>query len=151
MAGEWVRSTWDFSPITLSHTGSTIVKAFHSFLTQCGWDLAPFSSLTDERYYLRSDRSTLVITNNAIGAVGSSSKVGTNLAISTVLGSGSTKTAHTLVISPANLPCRDVFTRAGFLQPEPERLLFRLPAGTQPVRPAHVAAAPPRARLTVAA
>ena len=56
-----------------------------------------------------------------------------------------------VVISPANLPCRDVFTRAGFLQPEPERLLFRLPAGTQPVRPAHVAAAPPRARLTVAA
>ena len=65
---------------------------------------------------------------------------------------GAGEIAASVVVSPANLPCRDVYQRAGFVQPVPDRPAFRLPADVQPRYPAHVQVAPwPATTLTAAA
>lgn len=82
-AGEWVRTSWTYQPISLSHTPSHIVKAIHSALTQSGWEYATWSATVDDRYYLRRDRRFLNITNDAVGAGGNIAitKVGANITV----------------------------------------------------------------------
>lgn len=104
MAGEWVRSSWDFSPLALGHGGPTIVKAFHSLLTQCGWELAPWDSLDDDRTYLRSDRATLVITHNVVNTGNVAiTKVGANITVTGMAG-GSSTTKATGTVNLTGLP-----------------------------------------------
>lgn len=106
MAGEWVRASWDYSPVALSHTGSTIVKALHSFMTQCGWEIAPWSGLTDDRYYLRTDRSTLTITNKTNSSAGNVAitKVGANITVVGMTGGSSTTPAAGTVHLGTSIP-----------------------------------------------
>lgn len=90
VAGEWVRTSWAYQPVTLSHTGSTIVKALHSALTQAGWELSTWSLTADDRYYLRKDRRFLNFTNDANGAGGNAAitKTGANITVSGMAGGG---------------------------------------------------------------
>ena len=106
-AGQWVRADWAYQPIALSHTGSTIVKALHSALTQSGWEYAPWSGTGDDRYYLRSDRRFLNVTNDANGTGGNvtMTKVGANINVTGMSG-GTVSTKATgyieLVAQPAD-------------------------------------------------
>lgn len=90
VAGEWVRSQWAYQPVSLSHTGSTIVKALHSALTQAGWELSTWSGSGDDRYYLRKDRRILNLTNDAVGALGNQAitKTGANITVNGMAGGG---------------------------------------------------------------
>ena len=87
-AGEWVRSTWAYQPIALGHTGSTIVRAIHSVLTQAGWSLASWSGTADDRYYLRADRNSINFRNDAVGTAGNvaMSETGANITVSGMSG-----------------------------------------------------------------
>lgn len=57
MALEWKRGTFVYDVVGLGHTSTTALNAFQSFLTQCGWDLAAYSTSTD-KYFVRTDRAT---------------------------------------------------------------------------------------------
>lgn len=105
MATEWKRASWVFSPITLSHTPSHIVKAIHSFLTQCGWEYAPWSATGDDRHYLRADRWTAKLTQDAVGASGNVAvtKVGANITVTGMSG-GSVSAKATGTIQLTGLP-----------------------------------------------
>ena len=59
MANEWVRGTVSLIPnVSPNHTITNAINAFQSVLTQSGWELASWSPGGNDRYFLRTDRST---------------------------------------------------------------------------------------------
>lgn len=103
-AGEWVRTSWTYQPVALSHTGSTIVKALHSALTQAGWELATWSGTADDRYYLRVDRRSLNLRNDAVGSAGNVAitKTGANITVAGMSGGDGSTAATGYVTLTAN-------------------------------------------------
>lgn len=72
MPDEWKRATWAYDAVGLGHTNVTIVEAMEDFLLACGWERAPWDGggAVADRYYLRSDRRTVLLTNDLVGTAG---------------------------------------------------------------------------------
>ncbi|MBA3845415.1 MAG: hypothetical protein H0X45_02095 [Planctomycetes bacterium] len=64
------------------------MKAFESFLTQCGWERSTWSGNGDDRHYLRADRFTVQLVNDAVGTAGNVTitKVGASITVSGMAG-----------------------------------------------------------------
>lgn len=91
MAGEWKRAAWQYSPIGLSHTPQIFVNALFSFLTGgAGWERASWSGTTIDQHFLRADRFTIALVNDATGTAGNVTitKSGTNITVTGMAGGG---------------------------------------------------------------
>lgn len=105
MAGEWKYALWTYQPVALSHTPLTIVKAFTSLLTQLGWEVASWSGSGDDRYFLRADRTTLSLTQDAVGTAGNVAITKTGTAVTvTGMSGGSVSVKATGTIKFTALP-----------------------------------------------
>lgn len=110
MAGEWKRATWTFDS-SLGHTNANIMSAIDTFLTSVGWGRAAWDTSTI-RQYLRTDRFSLGLTNDAVGTAGNVSITKTS-ALGTVTGmsGGTSSVAATGTIAFAGNPADgDIFT-----------------------------------------
>lgn len=69
MAFEWKRASWTYDAIGLGHTNVNICNAIQAFLVDCGWERAAWDTATD-RFFLRTDRLTVLLENNLVGTAG---------------------------------------------------------------------------------
>ena len=69
MAGEWKRAVWTYDAVGLGHTNVTIMEAIEDFMLACGWARSAWDTTTD-RFFLRSDRYTVLLTNDTAGTAG---------------------------------------------------------------------------------
>ncbi len=58
MANEWVRSSFAVDATGSGHTAQNVINGITSFLTQCGWAVASWSSNSLDRYFVRTDHAT---------------------------------------------------------------------------------------------
>jgi hypothetical protein len=69
MPAEWKRALWTYDAVGLGHTNVNIMNAIEAMLLGTGWERPSWDTALN-RLFVRSDRRTIVLTNDAVGASG---------------------------------------------------------------------------------